>query len=156
MYASVLKVLFISFTVVITVFLALVSSTIAAPVTFTNQASYLAAIGGSADITENFNSFTNDTSFQNGTLDVGPLSLTSSGTKHNRLNKIDVGPGSNFEFYNTTNTDETPHAGIYLDSRGDTVTFATLTFDNPITAFGASFGEVDSNTLISFVTASGI
>ncbi len=82
MYTSMLKALFISFTVFITVFLALVSSTIAAPITFTNQASYLAAIGGSADITENSNSFTTDTFFQNGTLDVGPFSPTSSSTEH--------------------------------------------------------------------------
>lgn len=152
MYHSILKTVFVSFTLSIFVFLALVSTTLAAPMTYTNQASYLAAIGGSADVTVDFNSFVTDTFYQNSTLDIGPFSLSSSGTVHNNLNKIDV---DRFSFPGTTDTDGTTHATIYLDSRGSTFTFATLTFDNPINGFGADFGEVDPNTLISFETTSG-
>ena len=147
-----LKALFVSCTVAICLFFALISSTIAAPVTFTNQGTFLSAIGGSADITEDFNSFASDTSFQDGTLDVGPFSLTSSGQFHNSFNKIDVSP---FQFGGSVPPNSSPYAGLYLDSRGDTFTSVTLTFDSPIKAFGADFGEIDPNTLISFATASG-
>lgn len=147
-----LKALFVSFTLAVFIFFALLSSTIAAPIGFTNQASFLSAIGGSADVTVDFNSFTSDTSFQDGTLDVGPFSLSSSGQFHNSLNKIDVSP---FQFGGAVPPNSSPYAGLYLDSRGDTFTSVTLTFDSPINAFGADFGEIDPNTLISFATASG-
>lgn len=153
MYVSMLKGLFISFTVLITVFLALVSSSIAAPITFTNQANYLAAIGGSADISEDFNSYTSDASFQNGTVDVGPFSLSSSGPFHNKLNIIDV---KDFSFPDgTIDPNDSPYAGIFTETTATGSTSMTWTFDDPIDAFGAVFREVDPTTLISFATSAG-
>ena len=120
---------------------------------YTSEASYLAAIGGTADISENFNAFTQDQSFRNTTLDVGPFSLSSSGEAQNRgtQNQIDVSP---FSFNDFGDLNGSPFAHIFLSNDFGGTT-ATITFDTAITGFGAMFRELSANTVLVLETSTG-
>ncbi|MEQ9408505.1 MAG: PEP-CTERM sorting domain-containing protein [Fuerstiella sp.] len=118
---------------------------------FTSESAFLTAIGGTADITENFNAFTTDQSFRNSSFDVGPFTLSSSGSDQNlnTQNTIDADP---FAFGGFANVNNSTFAHFFLKGG---VTTASIAFDAPITAFGATFKELGSATTINFTTQSG-
>ena len=108
---------------------------------FTDQPSWEAAVGGSFS-SEDFNSFTVDTSFNNNSsIDVGDFTL--NGTGNNSLfNKIDVPPQS-FPINGTANVNPFVSGSSSLN----------LTFDSPITAFGATFNSASDFGAITQLTA---
>ncbi|PTX55697.1 putative secreted protein [Litoreibacter ponti] len=122
-----------------------------AATTFTSEANYLTAIGGSADVSENFNSFLADQSFRNSSFDVGPFSLSSSGSNQNRdtQNQIDTDP---FSFGTFADVNGSPFAHFFLSAG---VTTATISFDTAITGFGATFKELATSTEILLTTNLG-
>ncbi len=101
--------------------------------TFTNEAAFRAAAGSLS--TETFNSFSVDTSFNNGgTVNLTDFSLTGIGNS-GAGNKIDVPP---IDFAAQFNIDGTPAIRGQTNS---TVGFNT-TFNSPITAFGGTFNNI--------------
>lgn len=124
----------------------------AAVIKYNDEATFLAVIGGSADISEDFNSFNTDKSFRNSSFDVGPFTLSSDGADQNlsTQNQIDAPP---FSFGDFANIDDSTFAHFFIAS-GDTT--ATITFDNDITAFGALFKELSSSTSLVINTSDGI
>lgn len=125
----------------------------AVPVTYTNEANFLAAIGGAADVVEDFNSFLSDQSFRNTSFDVGPFTLSSSGSNQNAgtQNQVDTTP---FSFGNFSNVNGTTHAHFFITTLSGGTT-ASIQFDSPLTAFGATFKELANDTNITFTTQSG-
>ncbi|WP_286263089.1 hypothetical protein [Thalassotalea atypica] len=126
--------------------------TYATLITYTNQADFLTAIGGAADITEDFNSYATDQSFRNASFDVGPFTLSSTGAvqNSNTQNQIDALP---FSFGNFANVNDTTFAHFFLAAN---VTTATIAFDDEITAFGAFFKELSSTTSLTLTTSVGV
>ena len=99
--------------------------------TFTNEAAFRAAAGSLS--TETFNSFSVDTSFNNGgTVNLTDFSLTGFGNSAG--NKIDVPPLD----FPDLNIDGTP---VIRGFTGSGLSFNT-TFNSPITAFGGTFNGV--------------
>ena len=104
---------------------------------FTDRASFDLAIGPT--LVEDFNSFELDTPFHTNAVDVGPFSLSMTGNllTDDSRNKIDVPP-----------LEET-----IIDVDGTTVALAmttagttfVITFDIPITAFGADFAALNED-----------
>lgn len=123
----------------------------AGPILFTDEAAFLANIGGVADITEDFNSYTTDQSFRNGSFDLGTFTLSSSGSAQNQnsQNAIDASP---FAFNGASNIDSSSFAHFFLSGG---VTTATITFNEAISSFGATFRELSDSTSIGFTTTSG-
>ncbi|WP_282606851.1 hypothetical protein [Pelagibius sp. Alg239-R121] len=119
--------------------------------TYTSPIGFVNQLGGSVDARVDFNSFGVDAFFQNSSLDVGPLSFSSSGPAHNQLNKVEVSPVT----FPTTAPNFTPYAGLYLQTLSGGSTTVTLTFDEPTRAFGANFREMDRSTVISYTTQLG-
>ncbi|MEC9434717.1 MAG: VPLPA-CTERM sorting domain-containing protein [Pseudomonadota bacterium] len=111
--------------------------------TYVDETAFLAAAGSVT--TETFDGFVSDASFYNTSLDVGDfvIAATTSSVPTN-FNEIDASP---YEFVNLGS----PYAKIGIDD-GDTV---TLTFDAPITAFGALFYGVNDDELRSQITVAG-
>lgn len=124
---------------------------LAAPITYNSQAAYLAAIGGSADVTENFNAFVADQPFRNSSFDVGPFTLSSSGTSQN-LNTQNTVDASPFSFGTFADVNGTTFAHFFISGGATT---ASIDFDMPIVGFGATFKELSNSTTISFTTQSG-
>lgn len=128
-------------------------SPVLASTIFTSEADYLTAIGGTGDISESFDAFTQDQSFRNTSLDVGPFTLSSFGEEQNAgtQNQIDASP---FSFNDFADLNGTPFAHIFLSSDlGGTI--ATFTFDTAITGFGAMFRELSANTILILETNTG-
>lgn len=114
--------------------------------TFDDRALFDAATTTS---TEDFESFIRDTSFLYTTLDIGPFTVTNNAAVDPDLddyNFIDVPP----QAFSTLPPDASTHlVGGLFD--GDTI---VLTFDSPITAFGADFrGFVPSSQFSQFEIA---
>lgn len=124
---------------------------LAGPVTVTSSIDFTHTLGQAINHRVDFNEFTADALFQNAALDVGPLSLSSSGPAHIGLNKIEVTPVL-LEFI-TPNL--TPYAALYLKASGTGNTTVTLTFDQPIYGFGATYRGLKRDTVINYTTASG-
>ena len=127
-----------------------ISESQAGPLTFTSSIGFKNTLG-TIDHSVNFNGYSGDVFFQDGALDVGPFTLSSTGSSHNSLNKIEVSP-FRFEFIAPSFT---PFAALYLETSGSSTTTATLSFDAPIIGFGATFRELQRNTVISYTTATG-
>ena len=113
--------------------------------TFTDRAAWESAVSSFSE--EDFNDFTENTSFNGSNLDVGDFTLV------NNLPQI---PTANF--INTSSTGEidgTPHVDVVaVPSQFSRV---GLTFDSPITAFGADFQNVsEGNFTTQFVIDSNI
>ncbi len=126
-------------------------SSLAGPVTFTSPVAFTNLLGQPINNAIRFDDFTEDTSFQNASLDVGPLSFSSSGPAHIGLNKIEVSP----VLLELIQPNFTPHAALYLRTADEGNTTVTLTFDQPIFGFGASYRGLRRDTAISYTTASG-
>lgn len=123
----------------------------AGPLTFTSPIGYTNTLGGEIDIGVTFDDFSSDAFFQNASLDVGPLTLSSSGPAHNSLNKVEVFPNT----FEIISPGPTSYAALYLRNSVSGSTTVTLTFDNPIDAFAGTFREMDRNTVISYTTQMG-
>lgn len=98
-------------------------------VTFTDRTTWEAAIGQPLSFFESFSGFGADTEFRTGAVDVGPFSLEQQGSGAFR-NMIDVAP---FQFADNNGT---THASMFTDFG---VTTVQMTFDSPLTAWGADF-----------------
>lgn len=98
--------------------------------TFDDRAAFDAATGGGL-LLETFNSFTTDRTFHNTPVDVGDFTISmNNGVARQDVNRIDTPP-----FNSSINFDGTPYAGV-----GGSNYSLFLTFDAPITAFGADLG----------------
>ncbi|TQV83658.1 hypothetical protein [Denitrobaculum tricleocarpae] len=126
------------------------SESLAGPLTFTRSIGFKNTLG-TIDHTVDFNSFAGDALFQNGELDAGPITLSSTGASHNSLNKIEVSP-FRFEIIAPSHT---PFAALYLETSAAGTTTATMSFDVPIIGFGATFRALQRDTVISYTTATG-
>ncbi len=104
--------------------------------TFTDRASWEAAVGGSFS-EETFNSFTVDTSFNGSSVDVGDFTLNGT-SQFSGFQQIDFPPITASSSLNIDGTTQ------IVAATGSSSSF-TFTFDAPTTAFGASFNELNSN-----------
>lgn len=111
---------------------------------FDDESNFLAAIGGSADATADFNGFAADTTFLGSTVDVGPFSLSATGTVEN---KIDA-PANTFGFL----LDNTTYAHLFVTPDGTT---ARIDFDAPVIAFGALTANMNPATQWALTTSAG-
>lgn len=104
-------------------------------VTYTNQADWLAAVDASTLQGVDFNGFGADVRFVDSPVDAGPFTLKANKSIGSPLepNRIDVSPF----FPSSTVVDDTPYAYILVE--GDNQLTVTMTFDNPVIAFGADF-----------------
>ncbi len=127
-----------------------ISESQAGPLTFTSSIGFKNTLG-TIDHSVNFNSYGGDVFFQDSAVDVGPLTFSSTGSSHNSLNKIEVSP---FRFESIAPS-FTPFAALYLETSSSGSTNVTLTFDVPIVGFGATFREMQRDTVISYSTATG-
>ncbi len=111
--------------------------------TYEDEAAFLSAAGSVK--TETFDGFVTDTSFHSSPLDVGDFVIVASAPSvPTNFNKIDATPN---DAYNLGSA----HAKLGIQD-GETV---TLTFDAPITAFGADFYAVNDGELRSQIVAAG-
>lgn len=114
--------------------------------TFTDRASWEAAVGGSFS-EEDFNSFTVDTSFDNGSsVDVGDFTLNGFGDCCSNDNKVDASP---FSF---GGVDGTSYVVGQVNNTGST--FFNMTFNSAITAFGAEFDRISDDRITQLVADS--
>ena len=133
--------------------LILVTSTVglgnAAPITFSNRATWEAAIGAAPDVFVDFNGFSVDTSYAAAPLDLGPFSMSMTGAASRHV--VDVAP---FLFAGT-DVDGTPYASAFVD---DTRT-VSITFDTAVNAWGFDIfaaGNVGNALFMDLETTSGI
>ena len=126
-------------------------SPLAGPMTYTSPIDFLNTLGNPDDTLIDFNEFTTDALFQNSTLDIGPFSFSSSGADHIGLNKIETRPVD----LPLTAPNPTPYAALYLKTSSAGTTNVTLTFDEPIIGFGATFRSLNRDTVITYTTSAG-
>ena len=126
-------------------------SPLAGPMTFTSPIGFLNTLGNPDDTLIDFNEYTTDALFQNSTLDVGPFSLSSSGSDHIGLNKIETRPVD----LPLTAPNPTPYAALYLKTSSAGTTTVTLSFDEPIIGFGATYRGLNRDTVITYTTSAG-
>src|SRR5262249_7631262 len=103
------------------------------PAIYNSRDAWQAAVQGSAQFSENFESFTRDTYFQTGPVNVGPFSLQQIGVDPNFgffQNFIDVPP---LEF---GDNDGRKNAALFTKFGVNTV---DMTFTTPVFAWGADF-----------------
>ncbi len=131
----------------LTVLLACAAPGHAAFVSFDNAAAFLAAAGPLGS--EDFNSQVDGTSFHTTPLDVGAFTLSMTGPARTDpgRNQIDAPPAqlSSFNIDGTTVANVLTVAGTSL----------FLTFDNPITSFGASLAAFNDDLLRTEIHAGG-
>jgi hypothetical protein len=113
-------------------------------ITYVDRQQWEAAVDQSTMETADFESFTGDVRFVPapqgvGSVDAGPFSLSAnkivSSSEHLLPNRVDVAPYSGF------NNSASNYAYLFVE--GDNNLQITLTFDNPVLAFGADFDRVD-------------
>jgi hypothetical protein len=106
---------------------------------YTDRTAFNAATGPVA--TETFNSFISEISFHTSALNVGPftISMSAGASTDTGRNKIDIPP---LEF-SAFNVDGSNVANVLLYS-GDSL---FLTFDSPLTAFGADFAALNDDLI---------
>ncbi|WP_293155107.1 hypothetical protein [Okeania sp. SIO2C9] len=110
--------------------------------TFTDRAAWEAAVGSFSE--EDFNDFTEDTSFNGSSLDVGDFTL---------INDLFQIPTANFINTSFTVIDGTPNVDVVAFP--SSFSRVELNFDSPITAFGADFQSVsEGNFTTQFVIGS--
>src|ERR1017187_4443417 len=125
--------------------LSLVQAVAYADVLYTSSAAWQAAVLGSAQFSETFSEFTQDTYFQTGAVPAGPFSLEQIG--HDPIfgdfrNYIDVPP---LDF---TDNSGVNNAALYTKFGVNTV---QMTFASPIFAWGANFFGAESGELVNMV-----
>lgn len=117
---------------------ALFSSSASAITVYTDRAAFLAALGGATLLEEDFESFSQDESFRTSTVDVGDFTIEQTGADQDFRNTIDVQP---LEFGGSEVNNGSKRVSAYVDS--SPATGIKLTYDSPITAFGADISGVD-------------
>lgn len=138
---------------IITLPLVLGFSSIAVPAsgsvvtTYTDRSSFEAALLSPS--TETFNSFLSEAPFHTTRLDVGPftLSMTGSPSTSSPRNSIDLPPAQ----FTVFDIDGTNIANV-LTALGDSLFFD---FDSPTTAFGADFGNFNDGFLRTQIVVDG-
>jgi hypothetical protein len=121
-------------------FLFNISNAAAVLTIFDDRAAFLAAIGGSAEVSEDFSSFSANDPFRNLTLDIGLFSLRADGPNHDDHNLVNLSGTDLF------NVDETTFAKFFVipDTQLQDGTTATISFDRPVVAFGADFSTLEN------------
>lgn len=120
-----------------------INSAAAVPTIHTSAASFLAAIGGTADISENFNSTTTDISFRNTTAPNNGFSLSSVGNEHAGFNIVDASPFNDGTFSLGDGT----FVAFFVQNSGGAVTTAAIEFDQAVIGFGANFRSLENAVL---------
>ncbi len=118
----------------------------AAVTVYTDRTSFNTAVG--PIVLENFNSFASETPFHTTALDVGDFTLSMTGSPNTgaRRNKIDLPP---YE-WSVSDIDGTNVVNV-LTILGDSL---FITFDSPITAFGADFAAFNDGHLRTTIVVS--
>jgi hypothetical protein len=100
-------------------------------------------------VTEDFESFGGDTTFNGTSLDVGDFSLLALGNtlEPPRRNKVDV-PSLEFGLFNLNGT---AIANVSLDAGGSML----MTFEHPIMAFGADFAHMNNRSIRTEIIVDG-
>lgn len=93
-------------------------------------------------VTQTFNTFTSDTSFQNIPLSLGDFSIVGTGTAQSNRNFVDVSP---FMFATQGTGDGSPFAALLVAAAGGSE--VTVSFLSPITAWGADFGDISQGNV---------
>lgn len=133
--------------IVVSAQLALCTGASAALISYTSQSAFLAAAGSVS--TEDFNSQTDGATFHTTPLDVGPftLSMTGSPSTSSGRNQIDAPPPQFAAF----DVDGTTVANV-LTTRGDSL---LLTFDSAITSFGVSLAAFNDDRIRTEIVLGG-
>ena len=121
-----------------------VSTANAGVITHTSRADFDAATG--ATIVEDFNSFTTEVDFRTDPLDVGDFTISTTSPSLVR-NFIEIPP---FQF-TQLGVDGTNIINALVSSGVS----LSLTFDAPITAFGADFGQINDGFIRTEILAGG-
>lgn len=110
----------------------------AAITTYTDRATWLAALGSPLSHSENFETFVSDTAFRAGPIDLSGFTLGQVGAGGFR-NMVDVAP---FEYDDNNGT---KHAAMFVDSGIIQVELRTVA---PMRAFGADFTGTAGNEFV--------
>lgn len=115
-------------------------------VTHSDRTAWNAAVGGGPDYTVDFNAIASDISYNDpDSYDAGPFTLSSTGTDvrvPEPLNYVDASPFR----VNTFSIDGSTMASSRL---GANSTAITITFDEPISAFGGDFARISDSTPVT-------
>ena len=119
---------------------ALSGTAAAAPTPFDDRPTWLTAIGGAPDATEDFEGFVADTEFRTQTVALAVGTIEQIGTDENFRNLVEVPP---LQF---TDNNGTSHASCFTNAAeppGNPLgTTVELTFSSPVSAWGADFTGV--------------
>ena len=125
--------------------LALMAGSAGAAVTeYTNQGAFTAAAGALSS--EDFNSFVSEVSFRTAPVVAGSLTLQGFGDQSDR-NYIDIPPHQFAVF----NIDGTTNVNAFVT----TTAGFTISFDHPVTAFGATFASMQDEVTRTQITVLG-
>ncbi|WP_395345193.1 PEP-CTERM sorting domain-containing protein [Ningiella sp. W23] len=119
----------------------------AALVSFTDRSAFDAAAGATS--IEDFDSFTIDTQFHTGTLDVGDFSLSMTSTPSTNFNIIDVPPLANAE------SDVNGSANMRVFTNGNLGVDLMFMFDTAISSFGADFRSLNDEIARTEIVVGG-
>lgn len=115
-------------------------------VTHSDRTAWNVAVGGGPDYTVDFNAIATDVSYNDpDTFDAGPFTLGSIGTDvrvPEPLNYVDASPFR----VNTFSIDGSTVASSRL---GANSTAITISFDEPISAFGGDFARISDSTPVT-------
>jgi uncharacterized repeat protein (TIGR01451 family) len=115
-------------------------------VQYDDRATWLAAIGGTPDVEEDFQGFTVDTPFRTSPLTISMGTMAQVGLDQAFRNEVDAPP---FQF---TDNNGTTHASCFVnfaDAGPGSETNVELTFTSPVSAWGADFNGVLGGELLA-------
>lgn len=115
-------------------------------VQYDDRAAWLAAIGGTPDIEEDFQGFTVDTSFRTAPLAISMGTIAQVGLDQLFRNEVDVAP---FQF---SDNNGTTHASCFVnfpDAGPGSETNVEITFSAPVSAWGADFNGILGGELLA-------
>jgi uncharacterized repeat protein (TIGR01451 family) len=115
-------------------------------VQYDDRASWLAAVGGTPDVEEDFQGFTVDTSFRAAPVAISMGTIAQVGLDQAFRNLVDVAP---FEY---TDNNGTTHASCFVnypDSGPGSETNVEVTFSAPVSAWGADFNGILGGELLA-------
>lgn len=121
--------------------------------TYTDRTAWEATLpGGTPQIVENFEGFTQDTEFRSGPLSIAVGSIAQVGVDTGFRNEVDVAP---FQF---TDNNGTTHASCFVNfpEGGNAGTNVEISFDQPVSSWGADFeGVLGGEFLVVAIDANG-
>jgi len=115
-------------------------------VQYDDRATWLAAIGGTPDVEEDFQGFTVDTLFRTAPVAISMGTIAQVGLDQDFRNLVDVAP---FEY---TDNNGTTHASCFVnypDSGAGSETNVEITFSSPVSAWGADFNGILGGELLA-------